>query len=196
MATHHYTIFAWPLFQLALLLSLSAPLVAAGCECGFTIDNQDNDLDVWKFTEMLETNFSALQNLTTQSDWIRQEYNVSAEDGRGEYGKAFMPSNVGARVASREEASDSADLSALELKVGTSLSSDAVPAAEIDSSRLDLHWGSYRTGMKVTSTNGTCAAFFWVRQLDYLPPLARLSKDQAHARLLTSTDGRCCLVLQ
>jgi len=37
-----------------------------------------------------------------------------------------------------------------------------VKVAQLDSSRNDLLWGSYRASMKLTLTPGTCAAFFWV----------------------------------
>ncbi len=38
-----------------------------------------------------------------------------------------------------------------------------VPVAEMDSSREDLLWGSYRAALKLTPVPGTCSAFFWVR---------------------------------
>ena len=37
-----------------------------------------------------------------------------------------------------------------------------VRVAEIDSSREDLLYGSFRTSLWLTSVNGTCAAIFWV----------------------------------
>ena len=37
-----------------------------------------------------------------------------------------------------------------------------VKVAELDSSRTDLLWGTYRASMKLSLTPGTCAAFFWV----------------------------------
>lgn len=37
-----------------------------------------------------------------------------------------------------------------------------VPVAEMDSSREDLLWGSYRAALKITPVSGTCAGFFWV----------------------------------
>jgi hypothetical protein len=114
---------------------------------------------------MLETDFGTVQDMASTVDWVRQEYNVSAEDGRGEHGKAFRSTNVEPRLESSVEGDGGAGdvgKAVLQLKVGASLGDGAVPAAEVDSARLDLHWGSFRTGMKVTSTNGTCAAFFWV----------------------------------
>jgi hypothetical protein len=37
-----------------------------------------------------------------------------------------------------------------------------VPAAQINSVREDMLWGSYRASIKLTDVPGTCAAFFWV----------------------------------
>lgn len=50
----------------------------------------------------------------------------------------------------------------LALVVSGELRNETVLGAEMDSKRLDLHWGSFRAGMKVSDVNGTCAAFFWV----------------------------------
>lgn len=52
----------------------------------------------------------------------------------------------------------------LQLTVDGGIPGDGyVKNAELDSSRTDLLWGSYRASMKLTLTPGTCAAFFWVR---------------------------------
>jgi hypothetical protein len=37
-----------------------------------------------------------------------------------------------------------------------------VKTGQVDSARTDMLWGTYRASMKLTATNGTCAAFFWV----------------------------------
>lgn len=160
----------WLLFALAGLAQAQAQ---RSCQCGLSVASRDNETDSWLFTEMIETDFSTVQDMTTMTDWVRQEYNVSAEDGRGEYGKAFVTSNVEPMINNGvlgDEASGRGEKRVLGLKVNSSLSDDAVPAAEIDSSRLDLHWGSYRTGMKVTGSNGTCSAFFWVSDDGLLSP--------------------------
>ena len=38
-----------------------------------------------------------------------------------------------------------------------------VPMGEMASNRTDMLYGSFRAAMKLTQTNGTCGAFFWVR---------------------------------
>ncbi|PHH61060.1 hypothetical protein CDD81_828 [Ophiocordyceps australis] len=82
--------------------------------------------------------------------WVRQEFDVSAAAGRGKYGKAFRADKV--QIGG----------SGLELGVGSQLvQGEAVPVAEVDSARADVHWGSYRAGIKLTAVPGTCSAFFW-----------------------------------
>ena len=50
-----------------------------------------------------------------------------------------------------------------------------VKNAEMDSSRNDLLWGTYRASMKLSSIPGTCSAFFWVCfPLDDISSPARL----------------------
>lgn len=153
------------LLPLGWLLVMLTGLAQASCGCGFSVTNPANTTDTWMYTEMLETDFSTVQNMTENSDWVCQEYNVSAESGRGEYGKAFLASNAEPTINAGVPGDDTAsglDRVVLGLRVNSSLDKDSVPTAEVDSARLDLHWGSYRTGMKVASSNGTCSAFFWV----------------------------------
>jgi hypothetical protein len=50
----------------------------------------------------------------------------------------------------------------LELVVRSELVDGMVPVAELATRRLDLMWGTFRAGMKVSRVGGTCAAFFWV----------------------------------
>lgn len=37
-----------------------------------------------------------------------------------------------------------------------------VQSAQVASAREDLLWGSYRAGLRLTGTAGTCSSFFWV----------------------------------
>lgn len=182
MGARNGNVFASPLLRFVWLMFALAGLAQAqgSCQCGFSVTSRDNETDSWLFTEMIETDFSTVQDMTTMTDWVRQEYNVSAEEGRGEYGKAFVTNNVEPMInkgVMGDEASDRGEKRVLGLKVNSSLSDDAVPAAEIDSSRLDLHWGSYRTGMKVTGSNGTCSAFFWVSDSWLFSSVDRLGWD-------------------
>lgn len=151
-----------------LLISL-ARLVRADCECGYSIKNQKNDLETYTFTDMIETDFTRMNNMVHNTDWVPTSYEVSAEKGRGEYGKIFDKENVvHRREGSEEDPQPPEDaVRGLELVVDQELVDGHVPGAEIDSARLDIHWGSFRVGMRTTDINGTCAAFFWVCCLSY-----------------------------
>lgn len=135
------------------LLIASARLITSRCECGYSVGDADNQ-EALLFTDHLETDFNQASDISKSNQWLAQQFDVSAEDGRGTYGKRFMPSNVVTQP--------SLDGTGLGLRVGSDIQHGAVPAAEIDTRRLDLRWGSYRAGMKLTAVNGTCAAFFWV----------------------------------
>ncbi|KAF4333858.1 xyloglucan endo-transglycosylase [Fusarium beomiforme] len=146
------------IFFLALLL-LTARLVFGACECGYSVPTPKGD-GLVVFSDRLETNFSQLRTISEGHEWIAQEFTVSAKDGRGNFSKAFVPSNVDTRGT--ESLNDSDRAAGLELRVGSEVSKDdAIPASEVDTARLDLHWGSFRAGMKLTDVKGTCAAFFW-----------------------------------
>ncbi|KAM0260033.1 hypothetical protein ACHAQJ_002957 [Trichoderma viride] len=155
---------------LALLLAMMPHLVAADCECGFVAHSsskqkRDGNSETGQllFMNMLESKFFELKNISLDSTWKRQQYNVSARAGRGEYGKSFAIGNVYDITSNDEEdsvTSNDSD-SGVALVVGSTVANDSVPVAEIDTAREDMHYGSYRAGMKLTPVNGTCSAFFW-----------------------------------
>ncbi|KAL7808425.1 family 16 glycoside hydrolase [Trichoderma gracile] len=159
---------------LVLVLALLSCLVAADCECGFVQDSPpeeaggggDGSADGrLLFTNMMESKFFELRNISLDGNWKRQQYNVSARAGRGEYGKAFAVKNVYTIAADGDgENVDDADAGpgeGIALVVGSTLVDEAIPVAELTSARKDMYFGSYRAGMKLTPVNGTCAAFFW-----------------------------------
>ncbi|OAQ67366.1 Concanavalin A-like lectin/glucanase [Purpureocillium lilacinum] len=135
------------------LLGAAVPrLVTALCECGYSAKGPDSNDAPWLFTDALESDFTNIADIATYKEWTRQKFDVTPEAGRGKYAKSFAVENV----VSRPKAGGGLDLA-----VGSALKDDAVPAAEIDSANHDMHWGSYRAGMKLTAVNGTCGAFFW-----------------------------------
>lgn len=153
---------------LALVLALMSCLVAADCECGFVAQSsgkqkRDGDGDgQLLFTNMLESKFFELRNISRDGTWRRQQYNVSARVGRGEFGKAFAAGNVYTIAPDGQDDSAESAGDGVGLVVGSTVVDDAIPVAELDSARNDMHYGSYRAGMRLTAVNGTCAAFFWV----------------------------------
>lgn len=153
-----------PYILLLLLISV-VPFCYCTCECGYSITDPNDENQQYIFTEMLETDFTKMTDMEQNSDWTRMAFNVSAEAGRGEYGKMFTTANVDVNREGSEEGSEAPEtaVTAVELRVDHELIEGHVPGAEIDSARLDVHWGSFRAGMRTTGQNGTCAAFFWVR---------------------------------
>ncbi|KAF4430972.1 glycoside hydrolase family 16 protein [Fusarium austroafricanum] len=142
---------------LALALAI-AHLVHGACECGYSVQSPQGEEGLTVFMDRLETNFSQLHNFSQGHDWVAQQFTVSAEDGRGNFSKAFVPSNVDTRGSKSQDHYEAG----LQLRVGSTVSKDdAISASEVDTQRLDLQWGSFRAGMKLTEIKGTCAAFFW-----------------------------------
>lgn len=152
------------LMLLLLLLALTSSSHGA-CECGYSVADPHDENRLYTFTDLLETDFTKMTDMEQNTDWVRQTFNVSAKDGRGEYGKMFRTSNIEVRPKGAEEDNETpaSAVTELELRVNNDIIDGRVPSAEIDSARLDVHWGSFRAGMRTTDTNGTCAAFFWVR---------------------------------
>jgi len=107
----------------------------------------------------------------TEFGWQPQEYNVSAKDARGPYGKDFNLANV--NLNPLKKASDwSGDSqhggdAGLQLWVRGDHSHTLVGSAEVASVRNDSLYGSFRVGMKMSAQNGTCGAFFWVRHISH-----------------------------
>ncbi|KAM0436209.1 hypothetical protein ACHAPT_003101 [Fusarium lateritium] len=144
----------------ASLLLAASQLVSGICECGYSIADIESQQPII-FTNYLETDFTRIPNISRNHDWVRQQFTVSAKDGRGDYGKSFKPENIRTRMAEMQGRQDKE--AGLHLLVGSAIDDNgAIPGSEIDTRRQDLHWGSFRAGMKLTPTNGTCAAFFWV----------------------------------
>ncbi|KAG5983083.1 hypothetical protein E4U55_000839 [Claviceps digitariae] len=153
-----------------LIFSLASPIACEVCTCGYVLADDAYRSAPVVFTERLVTDFASLSEISRATDWTRQQFNVSAEDGRGKHGKSFRVENVFS-YAGPDIGEDRQDLNggiksqrAMGLRVGsTPTEVGAITAAEIDSSRMDMFWGSYRVTMKLTRASGTCAAFFWYR---------------------------------
>jgi hypothetical protein len=178
---------------LLLCLSYAPPPALADCECGYlaTINppsntTASNSHHTELFTDLLETDFTRLvdngnnnnrNGLVQNTDWAPQAFNLTRERARGEYGEMFSVENVrlgtgggnddilgGWGGGGDKERGDRG----LELVVRSELVDGMVPVAELATRRLDLMWGTFRAGMRVSRVGGTCAAFFWVGWLSFL----------------------------
>ncbi|CAK7231436.1 hypothetical protein SBRCBS47491_007929 [Sporothrix bragantina] len=136
--------------------------VTADCECGYStvIDG-----DVQAFTDLIETDFAHLPDIATNTDWIRQAFNVTSERDRGNYGEMYAVGNMQTEVDPNNHDEDgqanNGQPAGLSLLVKAGLVGDMIPVSEIDSNRTDILYGSFRAGMKLTNVSGTCSAFFW-----------------------------------
>ena len=140
--------------------------VSASCECGYTA-LVGNDTISYLFTDLIETDFLHEHNVTLDTDWRRQNFTVSAAAARGPLGMNFTLAEVNTNPISNASIFTGPGIyggdPGLTLSVSGGIPPDGfVPGAEIDSARTDLLYGSYRASMKLTSTPGTCSAFFWV----------------------------------
>lgn len=142
------------LYLLVLIVSFST-WAAGYCECGYST-TVGNDTEPFVFTDLIESNFAQIQDVAEDTDWVRQEFNLSQERARGDFGELFAPGNVASLSPNSNPAGG------LALTVRSQLVDDMVPGAEIDTRRLDVFWGTFRASMKLSGSPGTCAAFFWV----------------------------------
>ena len=148
------------------LIATIVRLVSANCQCGYemTINNATSPS---LFTDLIETDFLHLPNVTLDTDWHPQEFPVTAAAGRGPYGMNFTIQNtVSNPVLNATKWTGPGEFGGdpgLQLSVNGGIPANGyVQVAEIDSARDDLLWGTYRAAMKLTLVPGTCSAFFWV----------------------------------
>ena len=156
--------FVAPLLLTSVLSLLLATLVRADCECGYTVNST-------LYTDLLETDFLHLNNITNNTDWQAQKYQISPALARGPYGKDASLSNVIPNPlanhydwAGNGINGGDAGLQMI-VRGGVPPQGGMIPMAEIVSNRTDVWYGSFRVGMRLTATNGTCGAFFWVCHL-------------------------------
>jgi hypothetical protein len=138
------------LLLFGLASSILFKLGLADCECGYSAPTGTDTQELAVFTDLIESNFSTIPDISQDSDWVRQAFNFTPAQARGPVGEMFVVDNVASSDAG------------LQLKVQAQAVDGMVPVAEIDTSRLDVFWGTFRASMKLTNVSGTCAAFFWV----------------------------------
>ena len=159
-----------PTMHLSMMIILILALmrsVTANCECGYqlTINNASTPST---FTDLIESDFLHLTNISMDTDWRRQEFQVTAAAGRGPYGMNFTVQNVISNpilnASNWTGPSEFGGDPGLQFIVDGGIPANSyVQVAEMNSAREDLLWGSYRTAMKLSLVPGTCSAFFWVR---------------------------------
>ncbi|EAT82649.2 hypothetical protein SNOG_10314 [Parastagonospora nodorum SN15] len=141
-------------------------LTSAACECGYSL-NKTSDADHAVFTELLENDFlhtSAPALQMKEYGWQPQVYEVNSKSARGPYGKNFQLNNIVTNPLKSSGWSGDAEHggdAGLELWVRANHIDGLVSGSEIVSARTDALLGSFRVGMKLSNSSGTCGAFFF-----------------------------------
>ena len=147
---------------------------SANCECGYSVSSivdANNTTAISIFTDLLETDFLHLKNLSDNTDWQSQTYTVSSDAARGPYGKNASSANIQPNALSsstswsRPGTSDPSAPAGLQLFVRGSSppppKGALLPMAELVTARDDILYGSFRASIQFTTLSGTCGAFFW-----------------------------------
>lgn len=127
--------------------------VAANCECGYSAavinssssSGSPQQEETFVFTDLIEANFPNITDIAKNTDWMRQEFNTSAAQARGAYGQMFAVDNVETREGGQ----------GLEITVRSSVVEGMLSGGEIDSARLDVSYGSFRSSLRLTDVAGT-----------------------------------------
>ncbi|KAF1943769.1 concanavalin A-like lectin/glucanase [Clathrospora elynae] len=137
----------------------------AACECGYSI-NKTSDSQYAVFTEVHENDF--LHTSTedyNEIGWQAQVYNVTTAHSRGAYGKDMELGNIVANPLkdSKTWSGDSkhGGDAGLQLWVRGEHQDGFIRGAEIVTARNDSLLGSFRVGLKLANSSGTCGAFFY-----------------------------------
>ncbi|KAK3997332.1 beta-glucanase [Cladorrhinum sp. PSN332] len=160
--------------------SLLPLVVLADCECGYSLSlNSSNGLpSAALFTDLIESDFTRVDDISQNTDWVRQAFNLTNDRARGQYGEMFAVENVVVSPTTGQPKEDEEDEEAgLRLVVRSEPIENMIPVAEIDTHRLDMFWGTFRASMKMTDQKGTCAAFFWYFNDTQEIDMEFLSKD-------------------
>lgn len=145
---------------------LRAPLANAACECGYSL-NKTSDASYAVFTELMENDFlhASTTNFTSLG-WQPQIYNVTAKAARGPFGKDMELTNIVTNPLKDSNAwsgdAEHGGDAGLELWVRGDHGDGLVSGAEMATRRADALLGSFRVGMKLSNSSGTCGAFFYV----------------------------------
>ncbi|KAF7881549.1 uncharacterized protein EAF02_006237 [Botrytis sinoallii] len=128
----------------------------ADCECGYSSSIGDS-AEPYIFTDLIESDFLHIPNITLDTDWRRQQFNRRLAAGRGPYGMNYSTEQVTSNPILDENTwSGDGEFGVdpgVQLTVsGGDPANGFVQTAEIDSAREDLLWGTYRAAMKLTLT--------------------------------------------
>ena len=188
-----------PISLVAAIFFLLVPEPAiTACDCGYLVNttaiNSTSTAQPTIFSNILETDFLHLSSLTDTQGWVPQNYTVDSALARGPYGKNASLGNVITNTLQSPYdwagtgAADSDD-AGLQLYVragATAPINSLIGMSEIVTNRSDILYGSFRAGIKTTSINGTCSAFFFYRNDTQEIDVEILSAQQQPSRHLAN----------
>lgn len=159
------------------LLSLTGVIllsqhVLADCECGYSAavssssdTQQQQQQQPFVFTDLIEANFANISDISKNTDWARQAFNTSAGQARGAYGQMFAVDNVETPGGGGGDDDDG-----LQITVRSDVVDGMLSGGEIDSARLDVLYGTFRSSVRLTDVGGTVCLVFtagvWRCRLD------------------------------
>lgn len=148
------------------LLLAASRLANAACECGYSL-NKTSDAEHAVFTELIENDFlhTSAEALDMKKQGMQpQVYDVNSKDARGPYGKNFALNNIVTnplKSSGWDGDSENGGDAGLQLWVRGTPIDGHVSGSEIVTTRNDALLGSFRVGMKLSNSSGTCGAFFF-----------------------------------
>jgi hypothetical protein len=138
------------------------------------------------YTDLIETNFLHVQNITQNTDWRIQTY---ASRSKRPYGRNVTRENVISNPLADNLTLDGpgvlGGVPGLQLWVrGGSPINGYVPSAEIATRRKDILYGSIRIAARLTPVNGTCTGMYTVRELPFSGVCDLLNRKLTRSKLV------------
>jgi hypothetical protein len=145
--------------------------VSADCECGYRVSSSSNQIASLLFTEAVQKDFRKLSSLNDSKDWEIKQLMLDAVPDMDRLGRIVEDKNI------------ILNATGLQLIVRSTLvEGDLVSTGQIQSTREDIRFGSFRAYMQTSPINGTCAASFWYHNDTQEIDIELLSRQQRRGR--------------
>ncbi|EPS44747.1 hypothetical protein H072_1271 [Dactylellina haptotyla CBS 200.50] len=170
-------------------------LVSSACECGYSV-NSTLDPEYAVFTDLLESDFTKIKNFKDDFDWRPQVWQLDPVAALGPYGRAtvleaIVPNPaVNVSINATGIYGGQAGLNLLVPHNYTLINGEKyLMGAELDSTRNDMFYGTFRIGYRTTKYPGTCFGFYWYHDDNQEIDIELLSRQ------INATDTLINLVL-
>ncbi|KAJ6260492.1 Beta-glucanase [Drechslerella dactyloides] len=137
------------------------------CECGYSV-NATSEPEHAVFTDLLESDFTRITDLSADTDWRPQVWELNPDAALGPFGRAVRLQAVIPNPAVDLTANSSGIYGG---HAGLNLLVPHDPiliknlkyliGAELDTARSDMFHGTFRIGYRTTKYPGTCFGFYW-----------------------------------